>query len=97
VALTAKLETISGIPGGIVSGAGGALGAEPNTGGGLIGGLLDALSGLGPINIVMAQVGDTTIAHVGIATQSLSFTQGGTTISACAGSCGAAVSIGQVN
>lgn len=91
---------ILGLTSGIVSGVTGAIGGEPGTGGGLIGGidgLIDTLSGLGPMNIVMAQIGDTTVTHIGITPQSLSITQGGTTVSLCAGGCGATVSIGQGN
>lgn len=91
---------ILGMTSGIVGGVAGAIGGEPGTGGGLIGGidgLIDTLSGLGPINIVMAQIGDTSVTHIGINTQSLSITQGGTTVSLCAGGCGATVSIGQGN
>ena len=85
---------------GIVAGVTGAIGGEPGTGGGLVGGiegLIDSLGQLGPMNIVMAQIGDTTVTHIGIDTQSLSITQGGTTVSLCAGGCGATVSLGQSN
>jgi len=94
------LGALLGATGGIVNGVTAALGGEPGTGGGLIGGLdgvIDALGALGPINIVMAQIGDSTVTHIGIDTQSISLTQGGTTVSLCAGSCGATVSIAQAN
>ena len=94
------LGAVVGMTTGIIAGVTGAIGGQPGEGGGLVGGidgLIDTLGQLGPMNIVMAQIGDTTVTHIGIDTQSLSITQGGTTVSLCAGSCGATVNLGQSN
>lgn len=92
------IGAVIGLTTGVVAGVAGAVGSEPGTGGGLVGGiegLIDALGQIGPMNIVMAQIGDSTVTHIGIDTQSISITQGGTTVALCAGACGATVSLGQ--
>lgn len=61
--------------------------------GNLMGGLLGALGGLPPVNLVAAQINETTIQRFGLDTQSINLTSGGTTVHLCAGSCGATVSV----